>query len=58
MNQIIFKLDFLRYDEDMISVISSNTRYFQDAVKANREAGEWKDKSSRNEVITTIVDLE
>lgn len=58
MNEIAFKVEFLRYDEDVISVISSEIRYFKDPVKANKEAGEWTSKSSRNEVITTIIELE
>ncbi len=55
MNEMIFKVDFLRYDED---VISSYSRYFKDPVKANKEAGEWTSKSPRNEVITTVIELE
>lgn len=58
MNDMVFKIDFLYYDEDRISVISSYTRYFKDPVKANKEAGEWTSKSSRNEVVTTVIQLE
>lgn len=58
MGEIVFKVEFVRYDEDIISVISSYTRYFKNPGVANREAGEWTSKSSRNEVVTTVVELE
>ena len=58
MNQIIYKVDFDRYDEDIISVISGTTRYFFDPVKANAEIGIWKGKSDRNEARTTVVEVE
>ncbi len=58
MNEMIFKVDFIRYDEDMICAISGYSRYFKDPVKANKEAGEWTSKSPRNEVITTVIELE
>jgi len=58
LNQIVYKVDFLRYDEDGISVIGGYTRYFKDAEKANKEAGEWTNKSSRNEVITHVIEVE
>uniref|UniRef100_A0AAU8I004 Uncharacterized protein n=1 Tax=Klebsiella phage FKP3 TaxID=3231233 RepID=A0AAU8I004_9CAUD len=58
MGDMIFKVDFIRYDEDMISAISGYTRYFKDPVKANEEAGKWISKSNRNEVITNVVEVE
>ena len=58
MNQIVYKVEFERYDEDIISVISGTTRYFSNPVKANDQIGEWKEKSQRNEARTTIIEVE
>lgn len=58
MNQMVFKVDFKRYDEDIISVISGTTRYFNDPIKANAEIGIWKGKSARNEATTTVIEVE
>lgn len=58
MSLIVYKVEFLRYDEDIISVISSSTRYFVSPEKANKEAADWMNKSSRHEVATTVIEVE
>ena len=58
MNNIIYKVEFIRYDEDIISVISGTTRYFSDQAKADIEISLWQSRSSRNEARTTIVEVE
>lgn len=55
---VVYKLEFVRYDEDIISVISSNTRYFFDPSIANNVSAEWRKQSSRNEVFTEIITVE
>lgn len=58
MNNIIYKVEFIRYDEDIISVVSGTTRYFSDQVKADIEISLWQGRSNRNEARTTIVEVE
>lgn len=56
--QIVFKVDFNRYDEDIISIISGHTRYFFTASKADEAIGDWTSKSNRNEATTEIIEVE
>lgn len=58
MNNIIYKVEFIRYDEDIISIVGGTTRYFADPVKANIEIGLWQGMSNRNEARTTVVEVE
>lgn len=58
MKSTVSKVNFNKYDEDIISVISSNIRYFSDADKANNLIKKWEERSVRNDAAVEVIEVE